>query len=49
MGEIHLGFKGNLARSVQDMAGKCMQKNFMERSNYFFNGTCKAKFAHHPE
>lgn len=26
MGEIQLCFKGNLATSMQDMAGKCMQR-----------------------
>lgn len=31
---------------MQDVAGKYMQKNFMERSNYFINRTCKVKFAH---
>lgn len=32
--------------SLQGMAGKCRQKNFVERSNYFINRTCKAKFGH---
>lgn len=46
MGKIQSCFKGNLATSVQDTAGQRVQKNFMERSNYFINRTCKAEFAH---
>lgn len=46
MRKIQLSFKGNLAMCVQDMAGECVQKNFMEGSNYFINRTCKAEFTH---
>lgn len=46
MGKIQLCFKGNLALCVQDTTGEYVQKNFMERSNYFINRTCKAEFTH---
>jgi len=34
--------------SMQDRAGRCMQKHFMEWSNYFINRTYKAKSAPQP-